>query len=199
MTEPRSDRSGILDARVSRSRTGGPSFSFKHRLTRALWALVWTIGAAWTPPPLHKWRVFLLRCFGARIEWSARIYGTARIWYPANLAMGRNAVIGPRVNCYSMAPITIGPDAIISQGAHLCSGTHDVDDPHFQIQAFPITIGPKAWIAAEAFVGPGVEIHEGAVLGARGVAVKDLAAWTIYAGNPARPIRDRLQSAGEPV
>ena len=55
----------------------------------------------------------------------------------------------------------------------------------------PITIGEQAWVAAEAFVGPGVNVGCGAVLGARGVAVRNLEGWTVYAGNPARPVGKR--------
>ncbi len=120
-----------------------------------------------------------------------RVYGSAKIWYPRNLVMADNSVMGPGVICYSMAPITVGAGAIISQRAHLCAGTHDVDDPNFQLQAFPINIGPNAWIAAEAFVGPGVDVEAGAVLGARGVMFKNMEPWTIYAGNPARALRRR--------
>lgn len=182
---------GVLDARRSNARHGGPSFTLRHRAIRAVFRLVWTLAAAWTPPPLHRWRAFVLRLFGARVGANARIYGTARIWFPANLEVGENAVIGPGVHCYSMARITIGAHAVVSQRAHLCAGTHDVDDSHFQLVARPIVIGPKAWVAAEAFVGPGVTLAEGAVLGARGVTVKDLPAWSIHAGNPARFIRRR--------
>lgn len=181
----------ILDARKSGARTGGPSFSLQHRLERALWAIAWGGLAAWTPPPLHPWRRALLRLFGASVSGTARVYGSARIWYPRHLSVGDNAVIGRGVICYSMAPITIGDGATISQRAHLCAGTHDIDDEHFQLVARPIRIGAKAWIAAEAFVGPGVTVGEGAVLGARGVTVKDLADWSVNAGNPARQVRLR--------
>lgn len=181
----------ILDARTSGSRRGGPSFSLRHRLERAVWNLIWGLLAAWTPPPLHPWRRALLRLFGARVAPTARIYGSARIWYPRYLSLADNAVIGPGVICYSMAPIAIGEGATISQRAHLCAGTHDIDDAHFQLMARPIRIGAKAWIAAEAFVGPGVTVGEGAVLGARGVTVKNLADWSVSAGNPARHIRSR--------
>jgi putative colanic acid biosynthesis acetyltransferase WcaF len=105
--------------------------------------------------------------------------------------MGAHSFLGPRVNCYSMAKITIGDYALVSQGAHLCTGTHDIDSPAFQLYARPITIAAKAWVAAEAFVGPGVTVGEGAVLGARGVAFNDLEPWTVYAGNPAHELRKR--------
>jgi putative colanic acid biosynthesis acetyltransferase WcaF len=155
--------------------------------------VVWGLLASWTPPPLHGWRRWLLRRFGANVAPTARIHGSARVWYPPNLTLEANALVGPGVHCYAMARIRIGENAVVSQRAHLCAGTHDVDDPHFQLRALPIEIGAGAWIASEAFVGPGVTVGEGAVLGARGVTVKDLDPWGIYAGNPARYIRPRLR------
>jgi putative colanic acid biosynthesis acetyltransferase WcaF len=180
-----------LDAPRSRAALGGPSFALRNRLFRALWSLAWLLLAAWTPPPLHAWRRLLLRLFGARIGRGARIYASARIWYPPHLSVGENAVLGPRTNCYCQAPVAIDAHAIVSQDAELVTGTHDIDCPHFQLVARPIRIGRHAWVAAGAFVGPGVTLGEGAVLGARAVAFRDLAPWTVYAGNPARVLRRR--------
>jgi putative colanic acid biosynthesis acetyltransferase WcaF len=195
--EPTTEGQGaILDARDAGSLEGGPSFSLGHRLYRLAWGLAWTLLASWTPPPLHAWRRWLLRLFGAKIAPTAVVYGSARVWSPANLVMEAHACLGPGVNCYSMAPIRLGPYALASQGAHLCAGTHDFEDPYFQLIAKPITIGARAWIAAEAFVGPGVVVGEGAVLGARAVAAKDLAPWTVYVGNPAVASRPRRLRAG---
>ena len=170
---------------------GAPSFSLKHRVARALWNLLWLLLAAWTPAPLHHWRVFLLRLFRARVPYGAFVYGSARIWYPPNLIMHDCATLGPGVNCYCMAPIEIGAYAIVSQGAFLCTGTHDIHHPSFQIYALPIRIEANAWVCAEAFVGPGVTIAEGAVLSARGVAFQNLAAWSVFRGNPATKKSDR--------
>ncbi|MDX3927127.1 MAG: putative colanic acid biosynthesis acetyltransferase [Shinella sp.] len=180
-----------LDASLFRPREGGPSFPLRHRLFRLVWGIAWMSLGIWTPVPMHGWRRMLLRAFGARIHPTARIYPGARIWYPPNLSMDRHACLGPRVICYCMDRIEIGAHAVVSQGAHLCGGTHAVDDPHFQLVAKPIVIGRDAWIAAEAFVGPGVAVGEGAVLGARGVAFSNLAPMTVYAGNPARRLRAR--------
>lgn len=181
----------LLDARDSKSLEGGPSFSLRHRLLRALWGITWLLLAAWTPPPLHRWRNLVLRCFGARLHPSARVYGSARIWFPPNLTMAAHAVMGPRVNCYCQGRIDIGEKAIVSQGAHLCAGTHDIADPNFQLVTRPIFIGARAWVAAEAFVGPGVTIGEGAVLGARTVLFKDAEPWGVYVGNPAQRLKTR--------
>lgn len=172
---------------------GAPSFTLGHRLHRATWQLAWLLLARWTPPPLHRWRIFIANLFGAKIASSARLYSSVKIWYPPNLTMAAQAVMGPQVNCYSMAPISIGERAVVSQGAFLCTGTHDIHGPEFQIMARPVSIGAHAWVCAEAFVGPGVSAGEGAVLAARGAAFADLDPWTVYRGNPAaaKGTRDR--------
>lgn len=161
------------------------SFSLGHRLYRLTWKLTWLVLARWTPSQFHRWRVFLVNCFGAQVHSSAALYPSVEIWYPANLIMGARATLGPRVNCYSMGKISIGEAAVISQGAFLCTGTHDIHRPEFQIMARPIEIGSQCWICAEAFVGPGVKVGEGAVLAARGAAFRDLNDWCVYVGNPA--------------
>lgn len=170
---------------------GGASYSFSQRLQRLAWNVVWTMLASWTPAPMHRWRVFLLRLFGAQVHPTSHVYGSAKIWLPQNLIMGPYACLGPRVNCYCMAPIRLDDHAIVSQGAHLCAGTHDVDDEYFQLIAKPIVVESYAWIAAEAFIGPGVTIGKHSVLGARSVLFKDTVSNGIYAGNPAKLIRQR--------
>jgi putative colanic acid biosynthesis acetyltransferase WcaF len=180
-----------LDSITHHSAAGGPSFPLANRVFRVLWGAAWLVLASWTPRPLHKWRVLLLRLFGADVSWSARVYPSARIWYPPLLRMGPHSVLGPGVTCYCMAEIEIGERATVSQGAHLCAGTHLVDDPNFQLVTRPIAIERFAWVAAEAFVGPGVRVAEGAVLGARGAAFRSLQPWTIYSGNPAQALRPR--------
>lgn len=175
----------ILDARVAQPLTGGASFSFTNRMTRLAFLICWFVLARWTPRQANPLRVAILKLFGARIGTGAVIYGSARIWLPVHLEMGAGSTLGPGVECYSMAPIRLGAGAIVSQRAHLCAGSHDHRDPAFQLIARPIVIGDRAWIAAEAFVGPGVTVGEGAVLAARGCAFHDLDPWTVYSGNPA--------------
>ena len=94
--------------------------------------------------------------------------------------MGDRACLANDVICYSMAPISIGRDAIVSQGAHLCAGTHDYDDPSFRLVVKDITVGDRAWVCADAFIGPGVVVGKGAVIGARSVVTRDMPEWTVY-------------------
>lgn len=182
----------LLDARQSNPLEGGPSFTLKHRLFRAAWGIAWLLLARWTPPPLHRWRGWLLRRFGADVHPTARVYGSARIWYPPNLSLRAHAVIGPGANIYCMDRITLGERAVVSQGAQLCCGTHDISDPDFQLVTRPIAVGPRAWVAADAFIGPGATVHEGAVVGARAVLFKDAAPYGVYVGNPATSIKTRV-------
>jgi putative colanic acid biosynthesis acetyltransferase WcaF len=181
----------ILDAAAQDTLSGGASFTLGNRVYRVVWMIVWKLFASWTPPQARAWRRWLLRLFGARVAPTASVYGSARIWSPANLEIGDHACIGARAIVYSMARITLEPYALVSQGAHLCAGTHDIENPYFQLQSRPVRIGRRAWVAAEAFVGPGVTVGEGAVLGARACAMRDVAPWAICTGNPATRIRDR--------
>ncbi|MBD3729201.1 MAG: putative colanic acid biosynthesis acetyltransferase [Sphingomonadales bacterium] len=189
-----------LDA--SRTRpllTGGPSFSFANRIERAAWSLVWLLFARLVPPPFGwAWRKFLLRLFGARMGSLTKVYASAQIWLPRHLDMADGSTLGPGVECYNMAPVTIGKRVIVSQRAFLCGGDHDHRDPEFQLVARPIVLGDDCWVAAEAFVAPGVTLGGGAVLAARGVAVKDLPPWTVWGGNPARQLGERAHPAVSP-
>lgn len=167
------------------------SFSLGNKLFRVLWQISWLLLARFTPPQLHGWRRLLLRAFGASIAAGVRVYPDCRIWHPGNLVMGKGSVMGRHVNCYNQGVITIGERVTVSQNATLCASTHDINDPLFPLLLRPIRIGDEAWIATEAFIGPGVTVGDGAVLGARGVAMRDLTAWTFFSGNPAVALKPR--------
>jgi putative colanic acid biosynthesis acetyltransferase WcaF len=90
-----------------------------------------------------------------------------------------------------MAPVKLGERAVVSQGVHLCTGSHDYESECFQLFALPILIGADSWICADAFLAPGVSIGDGAVIGARAVVTCDQPQWSVCAGNPCRPIKNR--------
>jgi putative colanic acid biosynthesis acetyltransferase WcaF len=143
---------------------------------------------------MHGWRCLLLRLFGARIAERVIVHPSARIWGPWNLRMGPHSCLSPHVDCYSVDEIHIGAYATVSQYSFLCTASHDPDTPDMQLTTSPIVIGAHAWVAADAFVGPGVTIGEGAVVGARSTVLRNIGPWTIVAGTPARMIRKRSRT-----
>jgi putative colanic acid biosynthesis acetyltransferase WcaF len=157
---------------------------------RVLWTLAQPI-FRFSLRPCFGWRRFLLRCFGAKIGHGVHVYPTATIYFPWNLEAGDETAIGERALIYNLGRVTLGARVTVSHGAHICAGTHDHTKSDFPLLRPPIIIGREAWICADAFVGPGVTIGEGAIVGARAVAMKDVRPWTIVIGNPARETQRR--------
>ncbi|MCA1763924.1 MAG: putative colanic acid biosynthesis acetyltransferase [Flavobacteriales bacterium] len=170
----------------------GPSFSLKNRLGRLIWNIFYIVGFRYSPRPFHGWRAQMLRTFGADVGKGVHIYPGAKIWAPWNLKLGDRCGIADGTILYSQGLITVGKNAVVSQGAHICAGTHDYTVPGFPLQTAPIRIEDYAWIAAEVFVHPGVTISEGAVIGARSVVNSDMPAWMVCAGFPCKPIKPRI-------
>ncbi len=169
----------------------GPSFSLKNRILRMMWNCIYFLFFTHSPRPFHSWRSFLLKLFGAKIGKGVHVYPKVKIWAPWNLELDDECGIGNGTTLYSQGKIKIGKRAIISQGVHLCTGTHDYTKQGHPLITFPIVIEDQVWIAAEAFIHPGITIGEGAVIGARSVVTKNIPAWTICTGNPCKSIKER--------
>jgi putative colanic acid biosynthesis acetyltransferase WcaF len=155
---------------------------------RLLWAFC-EIPFRLSPTPLHSWRVFLLRCLGARIGLGVRIYPSTRVTFPWNLSVADHVVIGRNVKIYALASIAIETNVLVSQGAHLCAGSHDYTRPNLPIAHAPIHVECGTWISSDAFIGPGVTIGAGCVVGARAVVFSDVPPSSMVIGNPAKVIK----------
>jgi putative colanic acid biosynthesis acetyltransferase WcaF len=145
-------------------------------------------------PSFHNWygwRRMVLRCFGAKLGRGVRIRPTALVEIPWNLDFGDNVIIGDYAILYSLGTITIRRGAIISQYAHLCAGTHDYTTRHFPLLKPPIVIGEEAWVAADAFIGPGVTVGDRAVVGARATVVTDVPPDQVVVGPAASYLKPR--------
>jgi putative colanic acid biosynthesis acetyltransferase WcaF len=167
------------------------SWTPREKLGRLAWGIVYRLCFRMT---FHNWyslRAALVRAFGGKLGKNVRLRPTVRIEVPWNLILDDDVSIGDEVILYSLGPIRIGARSFVSQYAHLCAGTHDHTRGDYPLLRLPITVGEDCWIAADAFVGPGVTIGDRTVLGARASAFSDLPPDVIAVGNPAKPIKQR--------
>jgi putative colanic acid biosynthesis acetyltransferase WcaF len=188
MVEPGKNLCPHLRVDLTQSITRWPR---EVKLRRALWqALVRPVYLC-LPGPASGMRVRLLRLMGARIGRYVLIEPKVDVLMPWNLMIDANCAVGRAVNFYNFAPVRIGSQTLISQHAFFCTGSHDYTHPHMPLIYAPITVGTECWIAAEVFLGPGVTIGNGAVIGARSVVTRDQPAWHVCAGNPCQPLKPR--------
>src|SRR5689334_9696382 len=163
-------------------------WTIRTRVRGALWSIVWAVLFRTTPKPLYPWRVFLLKCFGAKISGRPFVSQSAIVKMPWNLVMEDRACLGPGANVYNLAPITLKARATVTQEVYLCAGTHDFTTGDLPLVVGEIIVHEDAFLGVRALVLPGVEIGAGCVVGAGSVVTKDLPEWMICAGNPAKPL-----------
>lgn len=142
--------------------------------------------------PCSGIKVKILRLFGAKIGKGVVIKPSVNIKYPWNLSIGDYTWIGEKVWIDNLVQVTIGSNVCISQGAMLLCGNHNYKKPTFDLMVGEIILDDGSWVGAQSVVCPGVTVHSHAVLGVASVANRDLEAYTIYQGNPAIKVRDRI-------
>lgn len=165
-----------------------------NKLLRLLWRTVWVLLFRPSPQMFHGWRRFLLRLFGAKVGRGTVVYPTTQVWAPWNLNVGDHSCLSHFVDCYCVDKVNIGHKATVSQYSYLCTASHDYNDPAMPLITASITIENNAWVTADVFVGPGVTIGEGAVVGARSTVTKDIMPWTVVAGSPPKLVAHRDRS-----
>jgi putative colanic acid biosynthesis acetyltransferase WcaF len=167
---------------------------------RAAWfvQLWWVFEALFvrsTPQAFYSWRRLALRLFGAKIGRNVMVRPGVRVTFPWKLEIADHCWIGDNVTLYSVARITIGAHTAISPEAYLCAGTHDHRDISFPLITGPIIVEPECWIAARAFVGPGVTVGRGAVVGACSLVLSHVPSATVVGGVPASKVGKRISSS----
>lgn len=149
-----------------------------------LWWIVQGLLFHTSPQAFFGWRRFLLRCFGARIGKGVLLRPSVCVTYPWKVQIGDWSWVGDDVTLYSLGDITIGESTVISHQAYLCAGSHDYTRSSFDLDVRSIHVESEAWLATRVFVGPGVTVGRGAVVGACSVVLHDVPAQTVCAGNP---------------
>lgn len=185
---------GALNEAAGRLVSSAPSH---WKIGRLIWSAVEATVFRFSFHTWSGWRILLLRLFGAKIGKNCVIRRTVKVYYPWQLEMGDMVIVGDAVNIYCLGKITLHTRCMVSQEAYLCAGTHDYTRPNLPLVTRPIAIGADAWICARAFIGPGVNVGNGAVVGACAVAMRDVPPWVVVAGNPAKIAKTRQAPAAD--
>ena len=172
-----------------------PGYSFGNRLARLMWGITYVLLYRPTPRPMHAWRAFLLRRFGAKLGPKCHFYAKGRVWAPWNLICEDRVSLGDDAELYNPSPMYFGSHAIVSQGAYVCGATHLYNEPDFTLVSMPMRFGAYSWVCARAIVSPGVNLGDGAILGLGSIATRDLDPFGVYAGVPAKKVRERERTA----
>ena len=110
-----------------------------------------------------------------------------------NLTIGRHCFINYGCSFDTLAAIDIGEGCRIGMETMICTSTHDLAGPEQRggpLRAEPVRVGRGVWIGARVTVLPGVTIGDGCVIAAGSVVTNDCKPDSLYAGIPARRVRD---------
>ena len=167
-------------------------FSTKNKFYRLVWGIVKILlFRPFGSIIFNKWRIFLLKCFGAKIGNNSIVYSSANIWMPCNLIVGERCCIGPNTIIYNPNSIILGNKVTISQYTYLCGGSHDIHTKSLDFVSAPIVIKDFSWVCARCFVMMGITIEEGCIIGATSSLFSSTEPWGVYGGIPARFIKNR--------
>ncbi|RPD97511.1 colanic acid biosynthesis acetyltransferase WcaF [Aureibaculum marinum] len=169
------------------------NFRGKNIFIVQLWRFVHAVFFKLSPQFFYSWRRFILRLFGAKIGKKVIIRPSVTIPFPWKIRIGDYSWIGDEVVLYSLDEISIGSNTVISQRSYLCAASHDYTKTDFPIYGKKIEISDECWLATDVFIAPGVTVGKQCVIGARSSVFKNMPkGWVCY-GNPAKPIKKRLE------
>jgi putative colanic acid biosynthesis acetyltransferase WcaF len=161
-------------------------------LKRLLWFIINVIFFINPLNPVNSLKIAFLRAFGAKIGKGVVIKPSVNIKYPWKLSVGDYTWIGENAWIDNLAEVTIGKNCCISQGAMLLCGNHNFKKSTFDLITLPIILEDGAWVGAHSVVCPGVTCFTHSVLAVNSVATKNLDPFSIYQGNPALKVKDRI-------
>ncbi|MGZ0706750.1 putative colanic acid biosynthesis acetyltransferase [Coraliomargarita sp. W4R53] len=167
-------------------------WSRQTKICRGIWQYIVKPVYRLIPGKKSSLRIGILRMMGAQIGKECYIQQRVDILVPWNLILDDCVVLAHDTCVLNFTTVTIRSMTVISQGVHLCTGSHDYTHPHFPLIYKPIEIGAESWVASGAFVAPGVTLGRGCVIGANAVVTHDMPAWKVCAGNPCKVIKDRV-------
>ena len=166
-------------------------FRGRNPILVQIWWIVRDTLFRMSPQVFYGWRNFLLRLFGAKIGRKVQIRSTTRVTYPWKLTIGDYVWVGDDCVFYTLGEIVLGSHVAIAHDVYFCTGLHDYTRLDFPIGQKPVHIEDEVWIPNDVFIGPGVTVHRGAIIGARSTVLSDMPEGMICYGNPAKPVKPR--------
>ena len=153
------------------------NFQKKNKLFLNIYLQIWRIFNSFFflnfLVPANSYRVFILRCFGAKIGKDCIIRPNVIIYNPSKVILGNNVWIGEYVNLYSLDYIEIEDNVVVSQYVFLCTGSHDVKD-NFKTTKGPILIKRETWICTKSTILKNVVISQKKIVGACSLIKKSI-------------------------
>lgn len=180
-----------LYQRAKQENRNQSSWTFREAITIRIWEVVWFAFARFTPKMFNRWRLLLLKIFGAKVVGCPFVFPSAKIYAPFNLEIYDGACIGPNVNVYNLGKVVLNEKSVLSQAVMLCGGTHDLSVVSMPLLVGDIIVGENVFIGARATILPGVELGDSAVVGACSLVTKDVDNLAVVGGNPAKFIKKR--------
>ncbi len=141
--------------------------------------------------PSHHFRRFCYRLCGVKIGKGSTIHMQAVFYYPPNIVVGEDTIIGEGAVLDGRDKLTIGNHVDIASEVMIYNGQHDINDEKFKPVFAPAVIEDYVFIGPRAIILPGVTVKKGAVVGAGAVVTKDVEAFTVVGGVPAKQIAER--------
>lgn len=173
---------------------GTSPWPLKEAVLIRIWEVIWNLCIRWLPKICYRWYILLLRLFGCKISGRPYIAPTCRIYAPWLLRLSDRCALGSRSEIYNLGPISIGERTTVAQYVYLCNGTHDFNDKRLPLLVGDMTIGDDVFIGAKAIILPGLIIGNSSIIGAGSVVTKDIKENEIWAGNPAKFIKKRINN-----
>ena len=141
--------------------------------------------------PSHLVRRFFYRIYGLRIGKGSAIHMNAVLYFPPNISIGNDTIIGEKVVLDGRDKLIIGNHVDIASEVMIYNAEHDINDENFKAVNAPVTIEDYVFIGPRVIILPGVTIKKGAVVAAGAVVTKDVDEFKIVGGVPAKEIGER--------
>jgi putative colanic acid biosynthesis acetyltransferase WcaF len=165
----------------------------KSKLTQLLWYLISAVVYESSLFPVYRYKIWLLRAFGAQIGSGVVIKPKVYIKYPWNLELGSDVWIGEGVRIDNLALVKIGSNVCVSQNAFLLTGNHNYRSDGFELMTGTITIEAQVWVGASSLVCPNTVLSYGSIITVGSVISGTTIANRVYRGNPAIGIKPRYK------